>query len=280
MGWAIKRSDHIMRKKVLLSVVLTLLLSFVVVNANTINAAELSVDEIIAKAYTAAYYGGDDGRSVVDMTIVDSQGRKRKRKLVMLRKDIKDNGQQKYYAYFQAPSDVREMVYVVHKNPGDNDNRWLYLPSMDLVRRIAASDKRSSFVGSHFTYEDISGRGLKQDNHELIKETDEHYVVRHTPKDKDKVEFAYYKMWIDKENFIPVESKYYDQQGEAYRAITAEEVKKIEGYPTITVMKAKNLETGGYTINRFSQNEYDLGIPDRIFTERYLRRPARRWLRR
>ena len=265
---------------ILAGLVLILTFTFILSSVNGVNAQNLSVDQIIAKAYTTAYYGGNDGRSIVKMTIVDSQGRKRNRELVMLRKDIKDNGQQKYYAYFKAPADVREMVYMVHKNPGAADNRWLYLPSMDLVRRIAASDKRSSFVGSHFTYEDISGRGLKQDKHQLVKETKEHYVMKHIPKDKDKVEFSYYKMWIDKDNFIPVKSKYYDSEGEAYRVITAEEVKNIAGYPTITVMKAKNLKTGGYTINRFSKNEYDLGIPDRVFTERYLRRPARRWLRR
>lgn len=268
-----------MRRKKILTLILTSLVLTLIISSAT-NAADLSVDEIVSKAYTAAYYGGDDGRSVVNMTIVDSQGRERQRRLIMLRKDTKNNGPQKYYAYFQAPADVREMVYMVHKNPGNADNRWLYLPSMDLVRRIAASDKRSSFVGSHFTYEDISGRGLKQDKHELLEETEDHYIIRNTPKDKGKVEFSYYKMWIDKENFIPVKSRYFDSEGEAYRQITAEKVENISGYPTITVMKAENLRTGGYTINRFSQNKYDLGIPDRIFSERYLRRPARRWLRR
>ena len=265
---------------VLAGLVLILTFTFILSSVNEVNAQNLSVDQIIAKAYTTAYYGGDDGRSIVKMTIVDSQGRKRNRELVMLRKDIKDNGQQKYYAYFKAPADVREMVYMVHKNPGAADNRWLYLPSMDLVRRIAASDKRSSFVGSHFTYEDISGRGLNQDKHQLLKETEKFYVIKHIPEDKNKVKFSYYKMWINKNNFIPVKSKYYNSEGEAYRLITAEEVKNIDGYPTITVMKAKNLNTGGYTINRFKETKYNLEIPDRIFTERYLRRPARRWLRR
>ena len=33
---------------------------------------------------------------------------------------------------------------------------YISLP-LDLVKRIASTDKRSSFVGSDFTYEDISG---------------------------------------------------------------------------------------------------------------------------
>ncbi|SDC84955.1 Outer membrane lipoprotein-sorting protein [Candidatus Frackibacter sp. WG12] len=242
-------------------------------------AKQLSVDEIIQRAYTAAYYQGKDGRSVVDMTIVDQQGRRRHRRLTMLRKDVENNGKQKIYAYFHEPADVRKMVYMVYKNPGSQDDRWLYLPALDLVRRIAASDKRSSFVGSHFTYEDISGRGLQEDKHILIGEDKDYYILKHIPKDKANVKFAYYKMWIDKDNFIPVKSEYYDQNDKVYRVITAEKVEKIQGYPTITVMKAKNLETGAYTINRFLRIKYDLELPDRIFSERYLRRPPRRWLR-
>ncbi len=39
------------------------------------------------------------------------------------------------------------------------------LPDLDLVKRIAAGDKRTSFVGSHFLYEDISGRAVQEDKH-------------------------------------------------------------------------------------------------------------------
>ena len=51
-----------------------------------------------------------------------------------------------------------------------------------MVKRIAASDKRTSFVGSDFLYEDISGRGLNEDAHELIETTEDHFVIKNTPK--------------------------------------------------------------------------------------------------
>ncbi len=84
-----------------------------------------TVDEIINRANLAAYYGGDDGRAKVVMTITDSQGRTRTREFVILRKDVKDGGEQKFYVYFKKPSDVRKMVFMVHKHIDKDDDRWM-----------------------------------------------------------------------------------------------------------------------------------------------------------
>ena len=65
-----------------------------------------------------------------------------------------------------------------------------YLPALDLVRRISASDKRSSFVGSHFVYEDVSGRGVTADEHQLAETGQEFYIINNVPIEKDGAEFA------------------------------------------------------------------------------------------
>jgi hypothetical protein len=66
-------------------------------------------------------------------------------------------GDQDFMVFFSRPSDVRGTVFLVAKHVDRDDDRWLYLPGLDLVRRISAGDKRTSFVGSHFFYEDVSG---------------------------------------------------------------------------------------------------------------------------
>ena len=240
-------------------------------------AFSANVDEIVKKAYNATYYSGNDGKSTVDMEIVDKNGRTRKRRIIMLRKDISDGGEQMYYAYFKEPSDVKNMVFMVHKHIEKDDDRWLYLPALDLLKRIAATDKRSSFVGSDFSYEDISGRSLTEDRHELLGEDDLYYIVKNTPKKKE--EFAYYITYIDKKNYLPIRADYHNSNEKIYRRITAEKVEIIDGFPTITIMKAHEIEKGSYTVNKFSNVSYNLGMEDNIFTERYLRRPPRKWLK-
>jgi len=234
-----------------------------------------SVDEIINKANLAAYYAADDGKALVNMVITDSQGRVRKREFTILRKDVEDGGRQLFYVYFKRPSDVRKMVFMVHKNTDRDDDRWLYLPALSLVKRIAASDKRTSFVGSHFFYEDVSGRSPAADNHKLAEETDKFYVLENTPKDPDSVEFSSYRVWINKHSFMPEKAEYTDKQGNLYRRVEAVEIKTIDGYPTVIESKVTDLTDNSFTVSRFSKIRYNIGLTDKIFTERYLHRPPR-----
>ena len=238
-----------------------------------------SAQEIVDKSNRAAYYQGKDGRAHVNMTITDSQGRTRKRRFIILRRDDKDGGEQKFYVHFSRPADVRNTVFMVWKHIGTNDDRWLYLPALDLVKRIAASDKRTSFVGSHFLYEDISGRNPEEDTHELVESAGKFFALKNIPKKPGEVEFSYYMLWIDQANFLPMKAEYYDKNEKKYRLVEALKVETIQGHPTVTQAKVTDLKSGGHTVSVFSKIEYDLGIKDSIFTERYLRRAPRKWLK-
>jgi hypothetical protein len=114
--------------------------------------------EIVARANLAAYYAGQDGRSEARMIIRDAQGREQRRQFTVLRRNLEAGGDQEFLVVFSQPSDVRNTAYLVKKHAGADDDRWLYLPGLDLVKRISAGDKRTSFVGAHYFYEDVSGR--------------------------------------------------------------------------------------------------------------------------
>ena len=261
----------------ILTLGVALLTSLVLANTT---AAAPAVDEIVTKSNLASYYGGDDGVARAKMVIADSSGRTREREFTILRKDLEDGGRQNYYVYFHKPGDVRKTVFLVHKKVDSDDDRWMYLPALDLVRRIAASDKRTSFVGSHFLYEDVSGRGVAEDTHVLQEETDQHYVLLNTPKNSEGVEFASYRLWIDKATFLPLKAEYIDSQGKVYRRVEALKTETVGGYPTVTESRVEDLNTGGNTVMSFSKVEYDQGVPENIFTERYLRKPPRKYIRR
>jgi outer membrane lipoprotein-sorting protein len=236
-----------------------------------------NVDEIIDRANAAGYYAGDDGRAEVRMTITDAQGRERLRQFTILRKDVKDGGDQHYAVLFTRPADVRGTVFLVKKHVSGDDDRWLYLPGLDLVKRIAAGDKRTSFVGSHFFYEDVSGRGVAEDTHELTQTTDTHYVIKNTPRNKGGAEFAYWVAYVDKSNFVPTKMEYFDDKGEVYRRIESAEVQVIGGFPTTTKMVVHDLRAGGHTVSEFREIQYNIGLPEDVFTERTLRNPPREW---
>ena len=251
----------------------------------------LPVETIVEKANQVAYYAGKDGRAEVSMTVTDSRGRERKRRFIILRRDDpppKDTkiqnpesycGDQRIYVYFRRPADISKMVFMVHKHITGDDDRWLYLPALDNVKRIAASDKRTSFVGSHFFYEDVSGRSIEADSHELLETTDDYYILKNVPKKPDTVKFGYYKAYVHRKTFLPVKIEYFDKKGEKYREYEALKVETIQGHLTVIQSRMKDLRAKGETVLEYSGVKYDIGLPEDVFTERYLRKPPKKYLK-
>lgn len=263
--------------KYVLTVALILGLSLPLFAAGENTSKEIpDVETIVNKANIVAYYQGKDGKAKVKMIVTNKQNQKRQHEFNILRKDSEDGGDQKYFVYFLKPHDARRMVYMVHKHadPDKDDDRWLYLPALDLVKRIAAGDKRTSFVGSDFLYEDVSGRSLKEDTHELIETTDKFFVVKNVPKKPDTVEFGYYNVSIDRKTYVPMKMDFYDKESKLYRVIESTKVETIQKFPTVVKSVVSDLKTGSKTEMEFADVKYDIDLED-IFQERYLRRPPR-----
>ena len=252
--------------------------------ADTAHAADAeNASEIMKQSHMSYYYAADDGVSEVEMSITNKKGKTRVRKFTMLRKDIVDGGEQRYYTYFKEPGDVRRMTFMVWKNPKANDDRWIYIPSLDLVKRIAANDKASSFVGSDFTYEDVSGRHWTEDDHtvereEALGERDA-YVVKSIPKDLKGSSFSYRLSWIDKASHLPLKEEYYGKKGKLARIFTAEKIEDIDGIMTITQRSMTDEKKGNKTVVSFSSIKYNASIDNEIFSERFLKQPPRQFIK-
>jgi len=251
--------------------------------------AEPTATQIMKNAQQAFYYLGEDMKVRVTMELIARNGGKRTRVMTMLRRDREEAGDQKYFVYFHEPGDVRGMTFMTWKYPDRDDDRWIFVPAVDLVRRIAADDKHSSFVGSDFSYEDVSGRDVDDDDHTLVgqEQLDGRpcNVVQSIPRGPG----AWTKRisWIDLESFLPLKEEYYDAQDELYRVFTADEIEVVvagEGggsrsYPTVTRRTMENVKTGHRTTVTYDSVSYDLGLADEDFSERRMRRPPRSWFR-
>lgn len=238
--------------------------------------------EIMKKSHLVMFYAGNDFKAKVHMRLISKEGKERIRDLTMLRKDIQEGGDQKYFIYFSRPADVRNMTFMVVKYPQKDDDRWLYIPAIKMVRRIAANDKQSSFVGSDFTYEDVSGRDIEEDDYTLQKEETlsgkECFVIESAPKSEKSAKWSKKISWIDKQSFIPLKEEYYDKRGDLWKVFTAE-VKEIQGFPTIMKRTMENKQNGHRTEVTFTEVKYNMGLPSALFSERSLRRAPMQWIR-
>jgi hypothetical protein len=267
---------------------LALLLGCVAMAASSV-ALPQSADDIMERSQRAYYFAGEDAKGMMTMELIDRKGRTRQRVLTMLRRNQESAGQQKYFMYFHEPGDIRGLTLMVWKYPGRDDDRWIYVPAVDLIRRIAAEDKYSSFVGSDFSYEDVSGRDVSEDTHRLLGnellDDREVFVIESIP--RTQAAFTRRVSWIAAESFLPLKIEYYDAQDQLQRIFTANAIEDVaagEGdgrraYRTIMKRTMENIRTGHRTEVTVTAVSYDLGLSDDDFSERHMRRPPRDWTR-
>lgn len=239
-------------------------------------------EEVMKKYEAAYYYPGADFKARVMMKLTARSGQVRLREMAMVRRNQGGaGGEQKYFVYFFQPADVQGTTFMVHKHPGREDDRWLFVPAINMVKRIAAEDKRASFVGSDFTYEDISGRDIRADEHTLLREEamggKGAYVIKSAPKGPD-ADYAYKISWVDAKTYLPLKEEYYDKKGDLFKVFTADEVTDVKGIPTVTKRTMKNLSSGHTSEAVFSKTDYNANVEDGLFSERYLKQPPKKRL--
>ncbi|GAB6098969.1 outer membrane lipoprotein-sorting protein [Halanaerocella petrolearia] len=185
---------------------------------------------------------------------------------------------------FRTPASVQGTRFLQVENKNRDDDKWIYLPALGRVRRIAASQGDSSFMGSDFTYDDMETREVEEDKHKLLRQEKlgkyECYVVKSVPKDLKASQYAKRISWVTKKHSIPVRVEMYSKKtGEVEKVMKVKQnIKKVQGIWTIfnTIMKDK--ETGHSTrlyVKRSKAGapyiEYNKRISPQRFTKRFLR---------
>jgi len=189
------------------------------------------------------------------------------------KKDSKGNN--RAVIVFQDPASVKGTRFLTIENTGKDNDQWIYLPSLKKVRRIAASEGSGSFMGTDFSYDDISSadRDVSLDNHKLLREekfqSKDCYVIESTPKDSS---YQYSKMiqWIDKESFVTYRVELYDKKGTQVKLLEIMELKEVQGRLAATVTRMTTLAAGTSTSLNVGTLKYDDPIPEGVFTTNYL----------
>jgi len=133
--------------------------------------------------------------------------------------------------------------------------------------------KNTTFAGTDFTYDDLSTFRYSEDyDAELLEEGKDHYLLKLTPKQGVKKEYGYLKMWVDKASFLPKKIEFYDKSGNLWKVMEFRRLERIKGYWVAREMEMKDLKKRHSTRMVLEEIVLDTGIPDKVFTKRYLRR--------
>jgi len=176
---------------------------------------------------------------------------------------------------FQQPANIAGTRFLTMENPSGTDDRWIYLPNLGRVRRIAASEGSGSFMGTDFSYDDISStsRGVDLDTHTLLREENYAstacYVIQSVPRDSS---FQYSRMvqWIAKDTYIILKIELFDRRNVHVKTVEMSAIQNIQGRLTPTVTRMTTHAAGTSTTITNEITRYDSPIPEGVFTTSYL----------
>jgi len=221
---------------------------------------------------------GRDSRAEFRMKLFDRRGRQRERALTLLTLRGAANAGDKLLIRFTYPNDIRGTGFLVWEHPQADDERFLYLPSIGRVRRIAGTEAQESFVGSDFTYEDIGGREFDEYSYALLDENASwsgdgasHAAYRLESKRKNgAVEFPRVVSLVLKDSFVVVQADIYNRRNEKQKQYAVSGLEAMKGIWTVMQSSMSNDLDKTRTELAVEKIEYNVGLKDDAFTRREL----------
>ncbi len=259
---------------------LTILSTLFFVCSTLIAQEEFTARQIMDRSNEVRKVAGME--SVATLTIVDSKGRERVRKTAQVTK-LYDNGDtEKKLVRFLAPADVKGTGLLTFDYEDKDDDMWLFMPALRKTRRIISSEKAKNFMGSEFSYADMTPPLLDDFSYKKLGEQKIEdtlcWEIEMVPVDDDIADengFSKKISYIAKKDFVIRKSVYYDLDGELHKELAIKEVKELDPenhkYRPMHMIMV-NKQNGRKSIMKVDKIQFNPDVKDEYFTTRYLER--------
>lgn len=193
---------------------------FVSLTAFPVQAME--VDELIR--HIDKLWRGETSHATMSMTVktrryertmtMEAWSRGKDYSLVLIREPVKDRG----IATLKV-----------------EDNIWNYLPKINRVTKVPSSMMSGSWMGSHFTNDDLVKESTFEDDYnssitfEGERDGRSIYEMTALPKPDAAVVWGKVVMLIDQQTLAPFRALYYDEEGNLVRTLTFDQTQQISG---------------------------------------------------
>jgi hypothetical protein len=156
-----------------------------------------------------------------ELLLLDAQGAKTERKLTF--EIIEDGTRELSRIGFEWPAAVRGTTLITHSNQAGEDEQWLYLPAVKRSRRISSGHRTGSFMGSEFSYEDLTSPVVTKFRHTRLADQklgdSECHVLERRSKDAASG-YSKQVIWLETGRLIPHQVEFYDRKGELLNVAT------------------------------------------------------------
>ncbi len=164
-----------------------------------------------------------------------------------------------------------------------DSNIFSYLPKTDRTIRLTAGMMMGSWMGSHFTNDDLVKESRMSEDYDTSITfegmNDGVDIIEFTlmPKAEAAVVWGKIVMKVRSDNHMPIESLYYDEDMTVARSMFFSDVKKMDGrlFPSVLkIMPANKPEE--HTKLTYHEMEFDIDLDNSFFSIAQLKRKRRK----
>ena len=110
------------------------------------------------------------------------------------------------------------------------DDQWLYLPALKRVKKIASRNRSGPFLGSEFSYEDLSTQEVEKYRYRFLRQEacgdGQCFVVERRPGPAIFSGYQRQVYWIDTEEYRTRKVDYYNRGDRLTKTLTASDYRR------------------------------------------------------
>ena len=160
-----------------------------------------------------------------------------------------------------------------------DQSMWMFTPKLNQVIKLPASMMAQSWMGSDFSYNDLSRSDqiVNYYTHKLIntEKIDKHtiYTIESIPNADAPIVWGKEEIKI-RDDFILLEEKFYDQDMQLIKHMVTTKIGPLGGREFPLIMRMSNIEKDDHwTEIKNDTAQFDLDLPNTLFTLSNLRNP-------
>lgn len=226
-------------------------------------------------------YMGETSKQKGVLTLIDKKNKKKKRTIIELSRKQGEDDQS--ITQVVHPADLRGASFLSYDydDPIQQDETWMYLPQIGKTKRLANSERKGYFLGSDFTYNDLSGIEVSLFDYKFLTEesNDELWVINALPakmfpeKAIDETGYIKAKYWVDKKRILITKAQYWLEEGDRVKYFRASNIVKKNGIWTpmkVQMILTHNQQIQHASIYQVESIIYNLPVKDEFFNAQFL----------
>jgi len=219
------------------------------------------------------------------LTIGGTDSESRSKSFTLFRKTASDGVHFRSLARFSAPAEIRGEAVLMDERGSGRNEVLLWLPRYKKTRRVETQAQRASFMGSSFSYADMTTQTVDDYKHDIAKseacpsdpKSTCFVVVSQPASEAVKANQGYAKKttWVRSSDYQAIQTELHDETGALWKRIVYTDIREVDSAKKKAVPHA--IRVDDLKAKKFSQivvHKADTGtaVTDQLFTEQSLSR--------